>query len=146
MKSKILFKYLVIPLFTASLLISCSTSPYVTTTDLCKNLPKMQYQSTVFNDRVYAFSLDFNNLDDSMKVYVFKKIEKLDQGGSFFLFDIIANLINPMQGTKYDFCAASFKNGYLYYWGYIDDYKKEADPRLQMIGEKLCEKLIKDED
>ncbi len=140
MTIKMLFKHSLIALSLSFALLSCTTSPYITTSDMCKNLPNMQYSSTIFSDRVFSFTMDFKNLDDSVTVYIYKKVEKLDKSiGINF-----AILFNPMAGTKYDYCAAAFKNSYLYYWGYVDDFKKESDPFIQLMGEKISEKLIND--
>jgi hypothetical protein len=43
--------------------------------------------------------------------------------------------------TRYEFCAAIFKNDIFYNIGFIDDLLKNDDKTIQTIGERLAEKI-----
>ena len=110
---------------------SCGNSVYMTTTDLNYNVPGVEYNLTEFSKRDPILTFELNgNEKYVIKVYVYKKLEE-----SYDFYFFTKNL--------YDYCAAVFINDMLYYWGYVDDFKKEDESLIQMIGEMISEKLIK---
>lgn len=134
MKRKFSFKYLMLIPSIAILLSSCSSS---IAPDVYHQEFNIDRVGTDYSESVYRFKepitvLELMNQNDSMRVYVYKKIDWDKQGGIFGLGS----------NYQYDLCAAAFKNNKLLYWGYLDDFKKEQDPLIQMLGEKATEKVL----
>ena len=119
-------RYLFILFIGLFALSSCGTPIFITTSEMCIYKPGVKYEGTEFCKVEPAFILNLDSLGpNKFEIFVYKKLEV--SGGSFL---------------KFDFCAFAFKNDLLYYWGYVDDFKKEDDSIIQKIGELISLKLI----
>ena len=119
--------------FAISVLVACVSSKdrCVTTTTFNKVNRGQLYAETLFNDLKEKYYMRFTNLDKyTYDVFVYQKwdIVKDHDGASY-----------------YDFCVTVYKNDSLYYWGLLDDLKKEDNAQIQKIGEMVSDTLIEKE-
>ena len=101
-------------------------------TDFERDTIGTDYSNTIFYRKEPVTTYEMMNQNDSMKVFVYKRVIEERVGANFGLSSQI----------DYDLCAVAFKNNKLFYWGYLDDFKKESDPLIQLLGEKASEKLL----
>lgn len=137
MKRYLSIKQLYLSLFALLFICSCSSS---IPTDVFINDFNIDSLGTIYSETIYKFKepiavFEMKNQNDSMKILVYRRIYSIAVGaisgvGSFY---------------SYDFSAAAFKNDKLFYWGFLDDFKKEDDPLIQLLGEKVSEIIIKGE-
>lgn len=127
MKQKFYLKLLLLIPSIAILLSSCGSSKGADVYHRDFNIDKFgtDYSRSVYRLKEPVTVLDMMNQNDSFKVYVYNKIELVMQGA-----------------FTYNFCAVAFKNNKLFYWGDLDDFKKEQDPLIQMLGEKATDKIM----
>lgn len=127
MKRKFSFKLIMLIPSIAILLSSCGSSKGSGVYHRDFNIDEFgaDYSQSVYRFKEPITVLDMMNHNDSLKVYVYNKIEWVMQG------------VNT-----YNICAVAFKNNKLLYWGDLDDFKKEQDPVIQMLGEKATDKIM----
>jgi hypothetical protein len=115
-----------------AVLYSCADTRYISTNEMNRLRQDSTFESSLLNDKELEFSVEYKDLgNDVYKVYVFKKLEMTIPSGFIISFD----------NEIYDFFVATYKNRNLFYWGYLDDFKKNDAKILQTIGERVAEKL-----
>ena len=72
---------------------------------------------------------------DSITVYVYRDI-KWERPTVLFKGEFGYNVIG------YELCAVAFRNNRVFYWGSIDDFKKNDIPLIQSIGEQISKRFI----
>ena len=121
--------------FAATIVLSsCGSSipPDVYQNDFDKDSLGTDYSNTIYKHKEPITTFEMKDNNDSFKIFVYKRVVEERVGANLGLSSQI----------DYDLSAVAFKNNKLFYWGYHDDFKKENDPLIQLLGEKVSEKLL----
>ena len=93
-------------------------------------------QPQVFSEQQKEFSFIFNDIvNDTITANIYQILMKRDD--NFF------SINRPMM---FEYFAVAFKHDTVFYWGFLDDYKRSDNPVLQKLGEKICDKIIEIKD
>jgi len=137
MKRKFSFKFLMLIPSIAILLSSCSSAIPLDVFDYELNANKAgtDYSETIFKSKNPVAVLDILNNNEVLKVYIYKLMTYITVGQG-------VGKEGAARQFSFDFCAVVFENDKLFYWGSIDDFKKEQDSTIQLIGKKVKEEIL----
>lgn len=94
-----------------------------------------EYNTCNLNSKDHIDKIQLMDNNDSISVYVYRDIKQkrpTDLLKGEFGYNVIF----------YELCAAAFRNNRVFYWGSVDDFKKNEIPLIQSIGEQISERFI----
>lgn len=110
---------------------SCLETLKVTSDIMSQHSKGLPIEQTKFNSAKPIFKFQYSNdSKDSFSIYVYKEMYNID----------IKDW--RIENSSFNICAAIYKNDSLYYWGLVDNFKKDPNPTVQKIGEEICDTLI----
>jgi hypothetical protein len=128
------FRFIILLALITSVLMSCGAAKYMNIADANSIVPGMK-QDRVLGGVEKELTFEIADMGPKPYTVVIYKLILMSQSGELFYFF-------SSSSDTYDYYAVSYQNNEVYYWGFLDDYKKHNDLVIQTLGDKICDKLI----
>lgn len=138
MNKYLTWRWVLLPLLCSTFLFSCNPGGNMTIGELNKIQYGEKYSNSILNSKKHIDRFQLMDNNDSITVYVYRDI-KWERGPVLLKGEIGGDVVG------YELCATAFKNNRVFYWGSVDDFKKNEIPLIQSIGEQISERFIKGE-
>ncbi len=122
------WRLLLLPLLCSIFLISCQNAD-ITFNDLNSLKYGEEYSNSILKSKTHIYNLQLEEKNDIIAVYVYRHIVGENS------IDILDREIG------YEICAAAFRNNKLFFWGTIDDFKRNDIRLIRNIGELVSDKI-----
>ena len=136
MNKYLTWNLLLLSLLCSTFLVSCihDTEDDMSIRELGKIQYGEEYNTGIMNSKEHIDKIQLMDNNDSITVYVYRDI-KWERPTVLLKGEFGYNVIG------YELCAAAFRNNRVFYWGSVDDFKKNDVPLIQSIGEQISERF-----